>query len=80
MDNNTFKGKEILKEIRMDLPGAVGGRPLRSGDVRVVLKDLKEKENAMKKGNVGSARILRQDFPVEVSPQKPAIYSGDHKG
>lgn len=69
-ENNTFKGKEtqeILKEIRTDLPGAVGVRPLRSGDIRVVLKDLKEKEHAVKKGSVGSARILRQDFPVEVS-------------
>ena len=63
--DNTFKGKEtqeILKEVRMDLPGAVGVRPLRSGDIRVVLKDLKEKENAIKNGNLGGARILRQDF------------------
>jgi hypothetical protein len=69
-DDNTFKGKEtqeILKEIRTDLPGAVGVRPLRSGDVRVVLKDSKDKEYAVMKGRVGSARILRQDFPVEVS-------------
>ena len=51
----------------MDFPGAVGVRPLRSGDIRVVLKDQKEKERAIQRGAVGSARILRQDFPVEVS-------------
>ena len=47
---NTFKGKEtqeILKEVRMELPGAVGIRPLRSGDIRVVLKDTKVKEHAV---------------------------------
>ena len=69
-ENNTFKGKEtgeILKEVRKELPGAVGVRPLRSGNVGVVLKDLKEKEHAMKKGDVAGARILRQEFPVEVT-------------
>lgn len=38
---NTYKGKgrtEILKEIHQDLPGAVGIRTLRSGDIRIVLK------------------------------------------
>ena len=48
--DNTFKGKdtqEILKEVWMDFPGAVSVRPLRSGDIRVVLKDQKEKERAI---------------------------------
>ena len=50
----------------MDLPGAVGVRPLRSGDIRVVLKDTSTKEHAINKGSMGTARVLRQDFPVEV--------------
>ena len=33
----------------------------------MVLKDQKEKERVIQRGTVGSARILHQDFPVEVS-------------
>ena len=33
----------------------------------MVLKDQKEKEKAIQRGTMGSARILHQDYPVEVS-------------
>ena len=67
---DNYKGKDakdILGDIKKDLPRAVGVRPLRSGDIRVVLKDTSAKERAVLKGSVGSARVLRQDYPVEVS-------------
>jgi len=68
--NDKHKDKEpqeILRELKKEIPGAVGIRPLRSGDIRVVLKDTKAKEQAISMGEVGDVRILRQDYPVEVA-------------
>ena len=68
--NDSYKDKEpqeILRELKKEIPGAVGIRPLRSGDIRVVLRDTKAKEQTMSMGKVGDARILRQDYPVEVA-------------
>jgi hypothetical protein len=68
--NDSYKDKEpqeILKDLKKEIPGVMGIRPLRSGDIRVVLRDTKAKEQAMGIGKVGEARILRQDYPVEVA-------------
>jgi hypothetical protein len=59
--------QEILRDLKADIPGAVGVRPLRSGDIRVVLRDTKAKEQAMRKGSAGDVQVLRQDYPVEVA-------------
>ena len=50
---------DILKDLKNDLPGVVGVRPLRSGDVRVIFKDIKMKEYALSQGKAGEARVLR---------------------
>jgi hypothetical protein len=66
---NHYKGQApsaILQDLKKDFPGAVGVRPLRSGDVRVIFKDTKAKEQAVGSGVIGGKRVLRQDFPVEV--------------
>jgi hypothetical protein len=45
--NDSYKDKEpqeILKDLKKEIPGVVGIRPLRSGDIRVVLRDTKAKE------------------------------------
>jgi len=64
-----YRGKApsaILQELKKDFPGAVGVRPLRSGDIRVIFKDTKAKDHAIGIGKGGGAKVLRQDFPVEV--------------
>ena len=51
---------------------------LRSGDIRVVLKDTKAKEQALAKGSISNARVLRQEFPVEIAsvPLRIKIHHG----
>jgi hypothetical protein len=59
--------RDILQDLKRDLPGAVGVRPLRSGDIRVVFKDVKARDQALCQGDAGESRVLRQDFPAEVA-------------
>jgi hypothetical protein len=68
--NDKYKeivSSDILKDLKKSLSGAVGVRPLRSGDIRIVFKDTKSRDSALHQGPVGDTRILRQDFPIEVS-------------
>ena len=61
---------EVLREVRAAIPGAVAAQPLRSGDIRVTMASTQQKETALNKGDsIGQAleaKVLRQDYPVEV--------------
>jgi hypothetical protein len=65
----------ILQDLKRDLPGAVGVRPLRSGDIRVIFKDTKTRDQALIQVDTGESHVLRQDFPAEVA----AVALGDIK-
>lgn len=62
---------EVLTEIRKEVHDAVAVRHLRSGDIRVTLRDQQAKERAVRAGDRLGERIgikvLREDYPVEVS-------------
>jgi len=61
---------EVLTEIRKEIYDAVAVRHLRSGDIRVTLKDQQAKERAVRAGDRLGERIgikvLREDYPVEI--------------
>jgi hypothetical protein len=61
---------EVLIEIRKEVYDAVAVRHLRSGDIRVTLKDQQVKERAIRVGDRLGERIgikvLYKDHPVEV--------------
>ena len=61
---------EVLREVRAAIPGAVAAQPLRSGDMRITMASAQQKETALKNGDsIGQAlgaKVLRQDYPVEV--------------
>ena len=68
--DNKYKEKspsDILQDLKRDLLEAVGVRPLRSGDIRVVFKDTKTRDHALLQGATGDTRVLCQDFLAEVS-------------
>ena len=61
---------EVLEKVRTAIPGAVAAQPLRSGDIRITMASAKQKEAALSNrdhiGQALGAKVLRQDYPVEV--------------
>jgi hypothetical protein len=73
IDNKNYKNlthKETLEKIQLAIKHAIAVERLRSGDVRITLRDNEAKEAVLRNDREVSdlikARILRQDFPVEV--------------
>lgn len=57
---------ELLAEVKPVISGAYAVRPLRSGDVEVMVPDQMTKDKALNQQVTGSVKILRQDYPVEI--------------
>lgn len=57
---------ESLARVKPMIPGAYAVKPLRSGDVEVVVPDQKTKDQVLNQKEVEGCKVLRQDYPVEV--------------
>jgi hypothetical protein len=75
-----YKGQtpaEVLQRVRAIIPGAVAAQPLRSGDVRITMASTQQKEATLNNGDsIGQAigaKVLRQDYPVEVQAVPTSI-------
>jgi hypothetical protein len=57
---------ELLARVKPIIPGAYAVKPLRSGDIEVVVPDQKTKDQVLNQKEVEGCKVLRQDYPVEV--------------
>lgn len=57
---------ELLARVKPMIPGAYAVRPLRSGDIEVVVPDQRTKDQVLNQRSVEGCKVLRQDYPVEV--------------
>jgi hypothetical protein len=58
---------EILTAVRAVIKGAYAVKPLRSGDIEVMVPDQTAKDHALNQATIEGVKILRQDYPVEIS-------------
>jgi hypothetical protein len=57
---------ELLARVKPMIPGAYAVKPLRSGDIEVVVPDQRTKDHVLNQKEVEGCKVLRQDYPVEV--------------
>jgi hypothetical protein len=71
---------ELLAAVRPTIQGAYAVRPLKSGDIEVMVPDQKAKDHALNQQEVEGCKILRQDYPVEVPGVPLSVTIKDGKG
>jgi len=68
---------EILQKVRTAIPGAVAAQTLRSGDIRITMASTQQKETTLNNRDhirqTLGAKVLRQDYPVEVQAVPTSI-------
>ena len=77
------KGKtpaEILAAIKPTIQGAYAVRPLKSGDIDIMVPDQKAKDQALNQQDGEGYKILRQDYPVEIPGVPLSIGIKEGKG
>jgi hypothetical protein len=57
---------EILTAVRTVIRGAYAIKPMRSGDIEVLVPDQAAKDHALNQASIDGVKILRQDYPVEI--------------
>ena len=69
---------EILAEARQSIPGAYAIRPLRSGDIDVMVPDQATKDKILNQPEIEGIKVLRQDYLAELPgvPLSVSIASG----
>lgn len=53
---------ELLARVKPMIPGAYAVRPLRSGDIEVVVPDQRTKDQVLNQRSVEGCKVLRQDY------------------
>jgi len=58
--------KELLDIVKPTISGAIAARPLRSGDIEIMVTDQKTKDRTLNQTETEGIKILRQDYAIEI--------------
>ena len=58
--------KELLDIVKPTMSGAYAARPLRSGDIEIMVPDQRTKDHILNQAETEGIKILRQDYPIEI--------------